>query len=124
MLHLLDYLLFSIHVFVIIANLFGWVWKKTRKAHLVVVGGTLASWFVLGIWRGWGYCILTDWEWDIKRSLGEKNLPSSFTRYLSNNVMGMELSRSTVDLLTLLGLILAIVMAILVNWVIPRLRRG
>lgn len=116
MLKILDILLFSIHVLVVFGNLFGWIWKKTRRAHLFLVILTMISWFVLGIWKGWGYCILTDWEWDIKRELGETQLPSSFTAYLANNIFGLGWSRALVDSLTLAGLIVAIIGAAVMNF--------
>ncbi len=112
----LDILLFAIHMLVIVGNVFGWIWRRTRKAHLVLLVLTLGSWFVLGIWKGWGYCILTDWEWDIKRELGETNLPQSFTAYLANNVLGLKLSNALVDGLTVGGLIFGLIGAIVVNW--------
>jgi len=116
MLKILDILLFSIHVLVVFGNLFGWIWKKTRRAHLFLVILTMISWFVLGIWKGWGYCVLTDWEWDIKRELGETQLPSSFTAYLANNIFGLGWSRALVDSLTLAGLIVAIIGAAVMNF--------
>ena len=116
MLKILDILLFSIHVLVVFGNLFGWIWKKTRRAHLFLVILTMISWFVLGVWKGWGYCILTDWEWDIKRELGETQLPSSFTAYLANNIFGLGWSRALVDSLTLAGLIVAIIGAVVMNF--------
>jgi len=97
----LDLTLFAIHIAVIVFNLFGWVKPSWRKAHFLVVCLTLFSWLILGLWFGFGYCFLTDIEWDIKRDLGEKNLPGSFVAYLTNNVFGMELSRGVVDGLTL-----------------------
>lgn len=36
----------------------------------------------MGYWFGWGYCFLTDVHWDIKRALGEENLPASFVSYI------------------------------------------
>jgi len=28
---------------------------------------TAFSWFVLGIWYGWGYCVCTDWHYMVLR---------------------------------------------------------
>ncbi|MEM9859665.1 MAG: DUF2784 family protein [Bacteroidota bacterium] len=112
----LDTVLFLIHLLVIGLNLFAWVWERTRKIHLWVVGGTLFSWLVLGIWYGFGYCLLTDWEWSIKRQLGEKNLPHSFTQYLSDRVFQLHLSPTMVDGLTLGLFIIAILCSVYVNF--------
>lgn len=115
MLQFLDYLLFAVHVVVISFNLFGWLFRKTRKAHLIVVGLTLFSWLVLGFWKGFGYCVLTDWHWDIKRELGEVALPGSFIQYLSNNVFGFDWTRSLVDGLTLSCFLIAIFCALFIQ---------
>ena len=101
---------------VIVLNLFAWIWKRTRILHLWVVAATLFSWLVLGIWNGFGYCVLTDWEWDIKRELGEKDLPHSFTQYLSDNILGLGLSPTVVDSLTLGLFVVAIICSLYVNF--------
>lgn len=116
MLKAFDILLFTTHLVVIGLNLFAWIWKRTRKLHLWVAAITIFSWLVLGIWYGFGYCFLTDWEWDIKRQLGEKDLPHSFTQYLSDNVFGLYLSRDVVDGLTLGMFVLAILCSLYVNF--------
>ncbi|TRX49338.1 DUF2784 domain-containing protein [Fulvivirga sp. M361] len=117
MLKILDITLFSLHVLIILANLFAWLWKRTQRLHLWIVGATLFSWLVLGIWNGFGYCILTDWEWDIKRTLGERDLPHSFTQYLSDNVFGLYLSPAVVDGLTVGCFLAAIIGSCYVNFV-------
>ena len=116
MLKAFDVLLFTAHLIVIGLNLFAWIWKKTRKLHLWVAGITVFSWLVLGIWNGFGYCFLTDWEWGIKRRLGEENLPHSFTQYLSDNVLGLYLSPAIVDGLTLGLFIIAILCSVYMNF--------
>jgi hypothetical protein len=115
MLKFLDLALYTIHVVVILSNTFLWIWKRTRKVHLVIILMTAFSWFVMGIWYGWGYCFLTDWEWDIKRQLGETDLPPSFIHYWVNNSMGLDISPAVLDALTLGVFILALVMSLLLN---------
>lgn len=51
----------------------------------------------LGYFYGWGYCLLTDWHWEIKRKLGEVDLPSSFVSY-SLDKMHIDIPSSQVDL--------------------------
>ncbi|MBI5707465.1 MAG: DUF2784 family protein [Armatimonadetes bacterium] len=53
---------FVFHTALILFNLFGWVSRKTRKWQLVTLGLTACSWLVFGFWRGWGYCLCTDWH--------------------------------------------------------------
>lgn len=122
MLAFLDVLFFVVHILIIGFNLFGWLIPKFRKAHLWLVAATLFSWLVLGIWKGWGYCILTDWHWDVKRELGERNLPNSFIKYLTNNVLGFDWSSNTVDMITLGTFVIAIVLSIRVNFFTKKIK--
>jgi ABC-type antimicrobial peptide transport system permease subunit len=87
-------------------NLFALIWVKMRRAHLIVAGITLACWFILGIWFGWGYCPITEWQWKIKEKLGETNLPNSFIKYFADKITGKNFPPSLVDNMTL-GLFLA-----------------
>mgnify|MGYP001802311496 FL=1 len=116
MLYFLDITLFVAHVIIIFFNLFGWVFGATRKLHLIAVSITLFSWVVLGFWKGFGYCILTDWHWDIKRDLGEHNLPHSFITYLTNNILGLTLTPFAVDVITGVAFITAILISIRLNF--------
>lgn len=105
------------HFALIIFNLTGWIWERTRKAHLIVLCLTAASWFLLGIWYGLGYCPLTDWHWNVKEKLGETDLPNSFVKYFADKISGTDVSVSLVDNITLGCLLFAIVAAIYVNFI-------
>jgi hypothetical protein len=87
MLHFLDILLTIVHMAIIGFNLFGWIPNASRKIHLISILCTAASWFVLGIWFGFGYCPFTDWQWQVKEQLGERNLPSNFIEYFAEKVL-------------------------------------
>lgn len=116
MLRFLDILFTVAHISLTLFNLLGWIWKATRKAHLITMGLTLLSWFVLGIWYGWGYCVLTDWQWQVKEKLGERNLPASFIKYFADKISGKNIDPSLVDHVTLTCLLFAIAAAIYVNF--------
>ena len=116
MLEILDVVLFCLHIAIILFNLFGWIWKATRKFHLFVVGVTLFSWLILGIKFGFGYCFLTDWEWDIKHKLGEINLPASFIKYFLDTYTCIDFSARLVDLFTGVLFGLAITLTAYVNF--------
>ncbi len=116
MLALYDVLFTLIHLVLIIFNLTGWAWKKTRRAHLVVLLATATSWFILGIWYGWGYCPLTDWHWKIKEKLGEVDLPDSFIKYLADKISGRDIPSAVVDMITLVCLLGALLASVYVNF--------
>ena len=112
---LLDIVYAVVHFVLIAFNLTGWIWPATRRLHLAVLSITAASWFVLGIWYGWGYCPLTDWHWQVKRELGETGLPNSFIKYYADKVTGKDIPASIVDGVTLGCLIFAVAASVYVN---------
>lgn len=112
----LDLLLTLSHLAVIGFNLFGWIWRSLRRAHLICIGLTAASWLLLGLWYGIGYCPLTDWQWQVKRKLGEPDLPASFIKYFSDKLSGHAIDPVLVDLLTAIFFILAAAFSIYVNF--------
>jgi len=115
MLQFLDHFLTVFHSAFILFILLGWIHPATRKAHIVALALTAAAWGLLGLKYGLGYCPLTDWQWDIKRELGEKGLPNSFTKYIADSVTGLDINSKVVDIVTLAGLIFGVIMAA-VTW--------
>ena len=94
---ILDYFFIVFHGSFVLFNLTGWAWKKTRRIHLIASGLTILSWFGLGIFYGWGYCPCTDWHWEVKRKLGETNLPSSYVKYYADKLTGFTWDPLVVD---------------------------
>jgi|SRR5690349_15095106 hypothetical protein len=123
MLQLLDVLLTIVHIAIIIFNLFGWIPKPTRKAHLVSILLTAASWFVLGIWYGTGYCPFTEWQWKVKTQLGERDLPSNFVEYYLEKIAGRDISSNFVNNLIVVCFCVAVVMTAYVNFILPRFKK-
>jgi hypothetical protein len=99
---------FVFHSVWIVFLLLGWMWKKTRLANLVIILLTAFSWFILGIWYGYGYCPSTDWHWQLRAKLGYHELPSSYTKFLIDSFTGWDVSQQTVDIVTLITLVLAL----------------
>ncbi len=124
MLQFLDILLTIVHLVLISFNLFAWIWPVTRRAHLIVAGITMASWFILGIWYGWGYCPITEWQWKVKEKLGETNLPDSFIKYFADKITGKNFSPSLVDHITLYTFLIAIAASIYVNFFRKRYKKA
>lgn len=117
MLQFLDILFTITHLSLVAFNLLGWIWAVTRKAHLITILLTAASWFILGIWYGLGYCPITDWQWQVKEKLGEKNLPSSFIKYFADKLTGMDINPSLVNNVTLVFFILVLLLSVYVNFI-------
>ncbi len=106
-----DYFFTLFHLSIVLSTLSGWIWPQTRKLHFMLVCTTLLCWFLLGIWFGIGYCPITDWQWQIKESLGEKNLPASFIKYIADKLTGKDLDANLIDLFTGIGFLFAIIAA-------------
>ncbi len=76
------------HTLLIVFNCLGWAWKKTRKWNLITLAVTAFSWLVMGLWKGVGYCICTDWHWQIRKALGQTTNESSYLDYLVKALSG------------------------------------
>lgn len=86
----LDLLITVLHAGLIVFNLFGWIWKKTRRLHLYVLGITIAGWLVLGLVYGIGYCVCTDWQWRLRAAMDRPETADSFVQYLVRAATGWE----------------------------------
>jgi len=111
----LNIFFFVFHSTVIIFNLFGWIWKKTRLANLAVILLTVFSWTILGIWYGFGYCPCTDWHWQVREKLGYFDLPSSYTKFLIDSLTGWDVNETVANTLSVTLLALALVASIFTN---------
>jgi hypothetical protein len=112
---LLDYFFVLFHGGLVLFNLTGWAWKKSRRLHLVVIVGTIFSWFGLGIFFGWGYCPSTEWHWQVKYRLGEIDLPNSYIKYYVDQITGVQWDPLLVDTATLILGLSAFVLSCLLN---------
>jgi hypothetical protein len=113
---ILDIFFVVFHTSVIIFNLFGWIWRKTRKYNLILLVITGASWLFLGLIVGTlGYCPLTDWHFTILNKLGVSDLPSSYVKYLVDRLTGLDLNPSLVDNVTLYAFLAALGLSIFLN---------
>lgn len=115
-LHLLDITYTVLHVLIIGFNLVGWIWRATRRWHLYCVLLTAASWLLLGIWYGIGYCPLTEWQWRVKSQLGETDLPNSFIKYQIDKLTGIDAAPLWIDTVTAVSFGIVFVISIYLNF--------
>ena len=112
---LLDIFFLFSHSFLIIFNLFGWIWYKTRKVNLLLLLLTGFSWVFLGIWYGFGYCPLTDWHWETLNHLGYYDLPNSYVKYLLEKIFSCNFNSNLVDTLVVICFFIALIISIYMN---------
>jgi hypothetical protein len=111
----LNIFFFVFHSLLIAFILFGWIWKKSRRIHLIVVLVTAFSWFILGIWYGFGYCPFTDWHYRVRMELGHYDMPESYLKFLIQSVTGLDVSQRLVDIFAVFFLLLALAASAITN---------
>lgn len=88
MLVILNIFFFVFHTVLIVFNVFGWAHPKTRKWNLATLLLTLASWVGMGMFYGMGYCICTDWHWQVREAMGIDETAGSYIVLLVRNISG------------------------------------
>lgn len=111
----LDIFFFVFHSLVILFNLFGWIWKKTRKANLILLLLTAFSWFVLGIWYGFGFCPCTEWHYQVRYKLGYYYMPNSYIKFILDSLTGLKFDARLVNICTLVFFLLALSVSVYMN---------
>jgi hypothetical protein len=113
---MLDIFFVVFHSSVIIFNLFGWIWRKTRIWNLMLLMLTGASWVILGWIVGVpGYCPLTDWHFRVLEKLGKTGLPNSYVKYLADRITGLDLNAGVIDKVTLYAFAGALLISLMLN---------
>jgi len=111
----LNIFFFMFHTCVILFIVFGWMWKKTRLANLILIVLTAFSWFFLGIWYGFGYCPCTDWHWQVRMKLGLYDTSTSYLEFLVEKLTGLDVSRALVDIFAVAFLVAAFCLSVVLN---------
>ncbi len=115
MLAALNIAFFVFHTGLILFNVFGWIPKKTRKWNLATLLLTLFGWTVLGYWYGVGYCICTDWHWDVRQAMGIDESADSYIVLLVRNVTGWDPPVSLANTVAMWVFIFSLVMSVGLN---------
>jgi hypothetical protein len=69
----------------------------------------------LGIWYGWGYCLCTDWHWDVRQQLGYHDQRNSYIHFLLLKLTGIDFNEQLVENTTLVVFLLSFVMSVWLN---------
>ena len=111
----LNIFFFAFHTVLTLFNVIGWAFQRTRKLHLVTIILTAGSWFILGIWYGWGYCLCTDWHWEVREKLGYENESNSYIHFLILKLTGINADTGLVDNATLILFVVSVALSIWLN---------
>lgn len=106
---------FIFHIILILFNLFGWIPRKLRRWNLAALLLTAFSWFVLGIFYGFGYCFLTDWHWQVREQLEYATDSNSYIHFLITELTDISVSEKLVDIFTAIFFFAALATSVYVN---------
>jgi hypothetical protein len=108
----LNIFFFVFHTAFTLFNMVGWIFPRTRRLHLITLSLTALSWFVLGIWYGWGYCACTDWHWAVRERMGYEDRSNSYIHFLLYKLTRSNLDPKLVENATLIIFLLSFALAI------------
>ncbi len=112
----LNIFFFVFHVALILFNVFGWAFRRLRRANLITLIATLFSWVVLGFFYGFGYCFLTDWHWDVREKLGYETESNSYIHFLITTITDAQISERFVDIVTVAVFFAALSVSVVLNF--------
>jgi len=112
----LDQFLLYFHLTLTLFNLTGWIWRRTRRAHLILISLTLFSWIGLGLFYGIGYCPLTDVHWQVREKLGHTDMPASYVKFIVDYFTGWNVDPQLVDLTVAISLGVAFCLSVFLNF--------
>ena len=99
-LKLLNICFHLIHLSIIFFFLFGWLFEKTRLPHFILSILILLSWFGLGAFFGFGYCLVTDMQWKIKRRINQEPSTEFYVKYMIDKVTGLDTNPRFINRMT------------------------
>jgi hypothetical protein len=112
----LNIFFFVFHTALTLFNCVGWIFRATRKWNLITLLLTSCSWFILGIWYGWGYCVCTDWHWAVRRKLGYHDESRSYIHFLILKLTGANPDPALVEKGTLAVFLVSVIMSGWLNY--------
>ena len=124
-LKIIDVFFIGFHTILILFNVFGWLVPRWRFTNFISLSLTAFSWFILGIWFGWGYCVCTDWHWQIREMLGYQNTSSSYIHFLILELTNIDIPAKSVDAYTAIVFFAVFLISIYLNlrkWIAKKIR--
>lgn len=123
MLAALNVFLFVFHGALVAFNVVGWTWRRTRRLNLVTLLLTLASWTLMGLWFGTGYCVLTDLHWRVRTAMGIHETTGSYLALLVRTLTGWEPPAVLVNPVAAAVFLFSLMMSVMLNVRDWRVRR-
>src|SRR5688572_20344840 len=84
-----DWAFIVFHTTLVVFNMVGWAWRSTRRWNLITLALTGFSWLFIGLLTGKiGYCICTDWHWQVRRALELDTTADTYIQFLVEVLTG------------------------------------
>ena len=109
-------ILHGLHLFIIAFSVIGWLIPALQPYHLLLCLLIAFSWFILGAKNGWGYCLITDWQWRLMRHMGQTNLPAGYMPMLYRFLTGHDGDDRRIKLVTQWVFYCTFMASVTVNW--------
>jgi hypothetical protein len=115
LLEFLDGFFLVFHTVLVIFNVTGWAFRKTRRLHLATMGVTAVSWLVMGAWKGVGYCVCTDWHWQVRSALGYQTRSHTYIQFLVERLFGVVPDEATTRWVSAIVFVIAALLSIVLD---------
>jgi len=115
-----DVILFLAHALVALGCAFGWLIPGAERLHLLLILVIGFSWYGLGLHYGIGYCLLTDWQWRVRKRLGITPEHGSFVQLLLERTSGLHFKADQVKWFAYIVYWLSALISIYINFVAGR----
>ena len=91
--------LHAIHIAVIVFSTVGWLFCQTRLETLALQVAIAFSWWGLGpiLGKDYGYCLITDQQWQIKKKLGQEPPSRGYVKFLIDGLTRRDVDADRID---------------------------
>jgi hypothetical protein len=114
---------FALHTCIIGINVLGWAFSRIRRANLLLLLGTLFSWCAMGVFYGVGYCVCTDWHFQVRQALGLETPTDNYVGFLVWRITGWIAPESLVRQVCAAVFVTCLLLSIVLNVRDARRRR-
>lgn len=111
----LNVFFFVFHTCLILFNVTGWAWKRTRPWNLAMLLLTAASWFLIGLRYGTGYCVCTDLHFRVRAALGIHETADNYLQLLARSMLHVDPSAALVREVAALGFGISLFLSLALN---------
>ncbi|MEN8197983.1 MAG: DUF2784 family protein [Pseudomonadota bacterium] len=91
--------LHGLHLAIVLGASVGWIFCETRLATLLLQAAIALSWAAIGplVGKPFGYCLVTDMQWRVRRGIGLAERPGGYMKYLVDGVTGRNFDAGIID---------------------------